>query len=94
MINLETFVSKFPTTKVINLCIKPSLERVNQIEKIKGINSAMAVFAKKTTFLTQIDFFDNLMQGEIVNPYFFLQDGLHLNRHGYKVLKNYLKPYL
>ena len=53
----------------------------------------MAVFAK-TTFLKQIDFFDALMQGKIVNPYFFLQDGLHLNKHGYKVLKNHLKPFL
>ena len=49
---------------------------------------------KKTTFLKQIDFFDALMQGKIVNPYFFLQDGLHLNKHGYKVLKNHLKPFL
>ena len=85
---------KFPTTKIINLSIKPSLERVDQMEKIIGINSAMGVLAKKTTYLIQIDFFDNLMQGKIVNPYFFLQDGLHLNKHGYKVLKDYLKPCL
>ena len=91
---IEKIHRKFPTTTIINLSIKPSLERVDQMEKIIGINSAMAVFAKNTTFLKQIDFFDALMQGEIVNPYFFLQDGLHLNKHGYKVLKNHLKQYL
>ena len=91
---IEKIHRKFPTTTIINLSIKPSLERVDQMEKILGINSAMAVFAKKTTFLKQIDFFDALMQGKIVNPYFFLQDGLHLNKYGYKVLKNHLTPYL
>ena len=91
---IEKIHRKFPTTTIINLSIKPSLERVDQMEKILGINSEMAVFAKKTTFLKQIDFFDALMQGKIVNPYFFLQDGLHLNMHGYKVLKNHLKPFL
>ena len=91
---IEKIHRKFPTTTIINLSIKPSLERVDQMEKIIGINCAMAVFAKNTTFLKQIDFFDALMQGEIVNPYFFLQDGLHLNKYGYKVLKNHLTPYL
>ena len=91
---IEKIHCKFPTTTIINLSIKPSLERVDQMEKIIGINCAMAVFAKNTTFLKQIDFFDALMQGKIVNPYFFLQDGLHLNKYGYKVLKNHLTPYL
>ncbi len=91
---IEKIHRKFPTTTIINLSIKPSFERVDQMEKILGINSAMAVLAKKTTFLKQIDFFDALMQGKFVNPYFFLQDGLHLNKHGYKVLKNHLKPFL
>ena len=91
---IEKIHRKFPTTTIINLSIKPSLERVDQMEKILGINSEMAVFAKKTTFLKQIDFFDALMQGKIVNPYFFLQDGLHLNKHGYKVLRNHLTPFL
>ena len=47
---IEKIHRKFPTTTIINLSIKPSLERVDQMEKILGINSAMAVLAKKLLF--------------------------------------------
>ncbi len=91
---IEKIHRKYPTTTIVNLSIKPSLERADQMEKIMEINRQMAVLAKNTAFLEQIDFFDALMEGKTVNRHFLLQDGLHLNKHGYKVLKKHLNPYL
>ena len=54
----------------------------------------MALLAKNTDFVKQIDFFDALMQDGMVNRFYLLRDGLHLNAYGYKVLKNYLKNHI
>ena len=86
--------SRYPGTTIVNLSIKPSLERADQMEKIIKINKAMALLAKNTDFVKQIDFFDALMQDGMVNRFYLLRDGLHLNAHGYKVLKNYLKNHI
>ena len=85
---------KYPASTVINLSIKPSMERAKQLEKIIEINKAMGVMSKENTFLKHIDFFDDIMEAGKVNPRYFLQDGLHFNENGYNVLKNHLKPHL
>ena len=81
---------KFPTTNLINISIKPSLERSKQLNKIVKINDWMENHAKKTPFLNQIDLYQPLMLGNEVDQSFLLQDGLHLNERGYKTLKNQL----
>ena len=91
---IEKINRKYPSSNILNLSIKPSLERAGEIKKIKEINKAMQVWAETKTFLKQIDFFDDLMEGGKVNQDYFLQDGLHLNTKGYHVLKKKLKPYL
>ena len=91
---IEKIHHKYPTTTLLNLSIKPSLERAIQMEKIIQINTAMDALSKNSTFLKQVDFFDALMDGEAVKRQFLLQDGLHLNTDGYEILKNHLKPYL
>ena len=91
---IEKINRKYPSSTILNLNIKPSLERAGEIKKIKEINKAMQVWAETKTFLKQIDFFDDLMEGGKVNQDYFLQDGLHLNAKGYNVLKKKLKPYL
>lgn len=91
---IEKIHRKFPSSNILNLSIKPSLERAEQLEKIIEINRAMEASAKKSPFLEQVDFFDALMRDDNVNPQYLLQDGLHLNEQGYKVLKNHLLPYL
>jgi lysophospholipase L1-like esterase/1-acyl-sn-glycerol-3-phosphate acyltransferase len=91
---IEKIHQKYPSTTLVNLSIKPSLERAEQMDKIIQINTAMQASSKINPFLKQVDFFDALMDGETVNRHFLLQDGLHLNADGYKILINHLKPYL
>ena len=85
--------SKFPGTSIINLSIKPSIERSNQIEKIIQINKAIILFAEKTDFLIHVNIFDDLLKDGKANPNYFLRDGLHLNGDGYKILKKQIKNY-
>jgi lysophospholipase L1-like esterase len=86
--------SKFPSTSIINLSIKPSIERSDQIEKIIQINKAITLYAEKTDFLIQVNLFDDLLKDGKANPNYFLRDGLHLNGDGYKILKKQIKNYL
>lgn len=86
--------SKFPSASIINLSIKPSIERSDQIEKIIQINKAIILFAEKTDFLIHVNIFDDLLKDGKANPNYFLRDGLHLNGDGYKILKKQIKNYL
>ena len=86
--------SKFPSASIINLSIKPSIERSDQIEKIIQINKAIILFAEKTDFLKHVNIFDDLLKDGKANPNYFLRDGLHLNGDGYKILKKQIKNYL
>ena len=84
---------KFPEAIILNLCIKPSLERAHQLQKIATINRMMMEESQKLFYLKQIDFYHTLLNDGKVDPQYFLQDGLHLNKKGYKILRNALKPH-
>lgn len=86
--------SKFPGTSIINLSIKPSIERSNQIEKIIQINKSIILLAEKSDFLIHVNIFDDLLKDGKANPNYFLRDGLHLNGDGYKILKKHIKNYI
>ena len=81
---------KFPNAIIFNISIKPSLERINQMDSIIKINKHMADFCKNNSFVNQVDLFDELIVGGKINKEYFLQDGLHLNSLGYEKLKSVL----
>ena len=88
---LDKIWLKFPEVKIVVLSIKPSLERIKDIRKIKKINYLMLEETKNNKNLIQVDFYNKLLINEKVNKKLFLQDGLHLNRYGYEVLIKELK---
>ena len=77
----------FPQTKIINLSIKPSFERLNKISIIKKINQSMLEESISNKF-NQLDFFDKFFKNGKLSKKYFLQDGLHLNDNGYQILQN------
>ena len=95
VIKIKSFISKvhqkYPRSIIINLSLKPSFERSQEMDKIIEINSLMKSFAESNTFLKQIDFFDSFMLNGEVDPKYFLRDGLHLNEKGYEVIRNILQ---
>ena len=68
---------------VINLSIKPSMERAKQLEK-NWNQQSRELWLRKILFKTYW-FFDDIMEAGKINPHYFLQDGLHFNENGYIV---------
>lgn len=87
---ITRFNIKFPNAIIFNISIKPSLERINQMDSIIKINKHMTDFCSNNSFINQVDLFDELIVGGKVIKEDFLQDGLHLNSAGYKKLKSVL----
>lgn len=85
---------KFPNTKILNVSIKPSFERQHELTKIKEINSQLREKTQKLAYVSQIEFYDSLMENNRINEGYFLQDGLHLSPEGYKLLEQAIKQKL
>lgn len=90
---------KFPETKIFNISIKPSYEREKQLGVIKAINEGILDLSSKLDYLHQVKIYEALIDNnKKICGDLFLQDGLHLNKIGYKILKlelnRVLKKYL
>ena len=86
--------TKFPKTKIYNLSIKPSLEREHELTKIMEINTCLKKKSTHLPYLFQIDFYHQMIHDNRIRKELFLQDGLHLNLYGYKVLKHAIEEQL
>ena len=84
---INRIYQKFPRVMVYNISIKPSYERQKDLPMIEEINAAMEELAKTTPQLQQLNLFDQLVQQGKIRKDVLLQDGLHLNANGYKILK-------
>ena len=87
----KKITERFPNTSIINLSIKPSFERIKDIEKIEKINSLIKAESKTNNKLIQLEFYNELMIENKINSDFYLQDGLHLNTKGYEIIIKKLK---
>ena len=90
---------KFPKTKIFNISIKPSFEREKQLGAIKSINKGILCLSSNLDYLHQINLYESLIDdNKKIRGDVLLQDGLHLNKNGYKILKSHinkaLKKYL
>ena len=88
---LEIVFKTYPNIKIINMSIKPSFERLNDIKKIEKINSLMTEESSRNKNLIQLNFYDKIMDKGLINQSLYLRDGLHFNNLGYKILINELK---
>jgi len=91
---LDKIHQKFPDAKIYNIAIKPSLERENELTKIKEINTRLEAVSQTLPYLFQIDFYQKMICDKSIRKELFLQDGLHLNADGYKVLKGAIEEKL
>ena len=82
---------KYPNTNIGYITIKPSVERKNKLSDIKKINKGVKLIANDFPNLVYIDVYDKLLDKGKVTSKFLLQDGLHLNKEGYKVLTSAVK---
>ena len=82
---------KYPNTNIGYITIKPSVERKNKLSDIKKINKGVKLIANDFHNLVYIDVYNKLLDKGKVTSKFLLQDGLHLNKKGYKVLTKAVK---
>ena len=88
---LELVFKNYPNIKIINMSIKPSFERINDIKKIEKINSLMTAESSRNKSLIQLNFYQKIINKGIINQSLYLRDGLHFNDLGYKILVNEVK---
>ena len=88
---VEKINEKYPNANIGYITIKPSVERKNKLSDIKKINKGVKLIANDFPNLVYIDVYNKLLvKGEVTSK-FLLQDGLHLNKEGYKVLTRAVK---
>ena len=88
---VEKINEKYPSTNIGYITIKPSVERKNKLSDIKKINKGVKLIANDFPNLVYIDVYNKLLDKGKVTSKFLLQDGLHLNKEGYKVLTRAVK---
>ena len=95
---IKKFVEKinlrYPYTKIGYITIKPSIEREKKLANIKQINKGIKIISKDFPNLIYIDVYDKLLNKGKVTSKFLLQDGLHLNKEGYRILAKAVKKKL
>ncbi len=86
---VEMVHQKFPSAIIFNISIKPSFERQELLEVIQHINQGVLEISMQSPYLHQIKLFEALLdQNQQIRSDVLLQDGLHLNKLGYEILKS------
>jgi lysophospholipase L1-like esterase len=86
---------ELPQTRIGYIAVKPSLARWNLIQKIRKTNDLIREYSSHDSLLTYIDVFTPML-GKDGKPRkeLFAEDGLHLNRKGYELWRDIVKPVL
>ena len=88
---IEKIYNRYPDTNIGYITIKPSLERENKLSNIKKINEGVKLITDDFPNLIYIDIYEKLLVNGKVTSKFLLQDGLHLNKKGYRILTKAVK---
>jgi lysophospholipase L1-like esterase len=92
---VEVLHTALPTTRIAYLSIAPNPARWSQVETVKAANRAIQEFVSTDSRLAFIDVFPRMLgpDGQ-PRPDIFLDDGLHMNRKGYEIWIEVIRPYL
>ena len=84
---------ELPDTKILFVSIKPSLSRWERWPIMQEANERIAAFSSSHPMMAYVDAASILLgeNGE-PDPSFFISDGLHLNKKGYAVWTQAIKP--
>ena len=86
---------KLPETDICFIAIKPSIRREEMWPEMEKVNSGLQERAQNRDDLCYLDIATPMMKGEeFVRPELFVGDGLHLNRDGYVVWAEVIRPIL
>ena len=84
-----------PATRVAYIAIKPSIARVNIIDKIRQANLLIQNYIATDSKLTYVDVFTPMLDSSgQPRKELFLDDGLHMNARGYAIWRDLVQPIL
>ncbi len=97
--DFSAFVKKIhdalPEAKITYIAIKPSIQRLALVEKMKSANEKIQETCKRDKRLLYVDIFTPMLgEDGKPRPELFQKDGLHLNAEGYKLWDSILAPHL
>lgn len=84
-----------PGCRVYILAVKPSLKRWAMWPQMQALNKRFAAIAKSNPNVTYLDIATPMLGDDgTPNPALFVNDGLHLNRAGYELWRDTIRPVL
>ena len=97
--DFKTFVAKMrerlPNIPIYYIGLSPTIKRLKQVDEGNKLNDLVVAWAKEQTGVTYIDTrMLSLDKDGKVRPELFVEDMLHFNAEGYKLLAAALKPFV
>ena len=87
--------TELPEVRIIFIAVKPSIQRIKLIGKVRQTNRLIQDFCKSQSGLVYLDIFTPMLDEEgQPRKELFVKDGLHLNEKGYELWTSLLKPHL
>jgi len=92
---IEKIRFELPTSEIILISVKPSLDRWYLKDKYLELNKELYKLSKDYDTVHYLDMWDTMLaeNGEPIAQ-FFVEDGIHLNEKGYQVWKIAIQDYL
>jgi lysophospholipase L1-like esterase len=97
--DFQSFVAivrrKLPATRIAFVAIKPSLARLNIMDRARETNQLIRDYARGDDKLTYVDVFSPMLDASgKPRQELFLEDGLHMNAKGYAIWRDLIAPIL
>jgi lysophospholipase L1-like esterase len=87
--------AKLPQTEIVYISLSPSIARWRQADKEKALNEMVKGFVAGQPKLKYIETYDMVLGGDgQPRAELFVEDKLHFNAEGYKLLADRLRPHL
>lgn len=86
---------RLPKTKIVYIAVNPAPSRWAENERYKTLNAAIRTFARRARRVKFLDAYDvSLTPTGEARPELFVEDRLHFNAEGYKLLAERVRPFL
>lgn len=97
--DFKAFVAKIqarlPQTEIVFIGLSPSIARWSETEQTKMLNTMVKEYVARTPRLKYIETYDTVLGADgQPRPELFVEDKLHFNAAGYKLLAERVRPYL
>ncbi len=87
--------SKLPEAEIVFISLSPSIARWKQADKEKAVNERVMAYAARTARVKYLDTYSmTLNVAGQPRPELFVEDKLHFNDEGYRLLVERVRPYL